>query len=188
MNTSHTAALQAAALDILQTRFGYDAFRPGQLELISALFAGQDCLGIMPTGAGKSVCYQVPACVLPGCALVISPLVALMADQVANCLQVGVRAAYVNSSLGAAEQSRVLTAAASGAYDVLYVAPERLRDPRFIDFARTAQISFVAVDEAHCVSQWGQSFRAAYLDIAAFLHAFTPNALGALGPEGPEGS
>ena len=154
---------------VLASRFGYDAFRPGQEAVVSALLAGRDVLAVMPTGAGKSVCYQVPAVVMEGMALVVSPLVSLMADQVRAVQEAGIRGAYLNSTLTPGQQAEVLRRAAAGAYDLMYVAPERLADPRFAEFARTAALSLVAVDEAHCVSQWGQDFRPSYLSIGQFI-------------------
>lgn len=154
---------------VLASRFGYDAFRPGQEAVVSALLAGRDVLAVMPTGAGKSVCYQVPAVVMEGMALVVSPLVSLMADQVRAVQEAGIRGAYLNSTLTPGQQAEVLRRAAGGAYDLMYVAPERLADPRFAEFARTAQLALVAVDEAHCVSQWGQDFRPSYLSIGDFI-------------------
>ncbi len=157
------------ALVVLASRFGYDAFRPGQEAVASALLAGRDVLAVMPTGAGKSVCYQVPAVVMEGMALVVSPLVSLMADQVRAVQEAGIRGAYLNSTLTPGQQAEVLRRAAGGAYDLMYVAPERLAEPRFAEFARTAALSLVAVDEAHCVSQWGQDFRPSYLSIGEFI-------------------
>ena len=154
---------------VLASRFGYDAFRPGQEAVVSALLSGRDVLAVMPTGAGKSVCYQVPAVVMEGMALVVSPLVSLMADQVRAVQEAGIRGAYLNSTLAPGQQAEVLRRAAEGAYDLMYVAPERLADPRFAEFARTAALSLVAVDEAHCVSQWGQDFRPSYLSIGQFI-------------------
>lgn len=162
-------AVMESALGALKTHFGYDSFRPGQQVLVQAILCGRDVLGVMPTGAGKSVCYQVPGVVLPGLALVISPLVSLMGDQVRSLLDAGVRGAYLNSMLSPSQQSTVMRRALAGAYDVMYVAPERLADPRFSAFAREASVSLVAVDEAHCVSQWGQDFRPSYLGIGAFI-------------------
>ncbi|HIS41205.1 MAG TPA: DNA helicase RecQ [Candidatus Aphodovivens avistercoris] len=161
----------AAARGALKEHFGYDAFRPGQEGVVEALLAGRDALAVMPTGAGKSICYQVPGIVLDGLTLVISPLVSLMGDQVRALLDAGVRGAYLNSTLSPAQQATVLERAAAGAYDLMYVAPERLDDPRFLEFARSAHVPLVAVDEAHCVSQWGQDFRPSYLGIGDFIAA-----------------
>ena len=154
---------------VLASRVGYDGFRPGQEAVVSALLAGRDVLAVMPTGAGKSVCYQVPAVVMEGMALVVSPLVSLMADQVRAVQEAGIRGAYLNSTLAPGRQAEVLRRAAEGAYDLMYVAPERLADPRFAEFARTARLALIAVDEAHCVSQWGQDFRPSYLSIGQFI-------------------
>ena len=156
-------------LTALKTYFGHDAFRPGQETLIDALPQGRDALGVMPTGAGKSMCYQIPALLLDGVALVVSPLISLMKDQVAALIASGVRAAYLNSSLTPGQMDRALENARQGVYKVIYVAPERLDTAGFLRFAQQARISLIAVDEAHCVSQWGQDFRPNYLKIADFV-------------------
>ena len=159
------------AREALKTYFGYDRFREGQEALIGALLSGRDALGVMPTGAGKSLCYQVPALVLGGVALVVSPLISLMKDQVAALKAAGVPAAYINSSLTPGQQREALRRAATGAYRIVYVAPERLDMADFLAFAKAAPLSLIAVDEAHCVSQWGQDFRPSYLKIADFVAA-----------------
>ena len=156
---------------ILKQYYGYDHFREGQIPVIEAVLEGRDVLGIMPTGAGKSVCYQVPALMMEGITLVISPLISLMKDQVGTLNQMGIHAAFLNSSLTAGQYYKALQLAKQGRYKIIYVAPERLETDSFRDFALSEQvkIAFVAVDEAHCVSQWGQDFRPGYLKILDFL-------------------
>lgn len=158
-------------LEALRRYFGYDSFRSGQEALVDALLGSRDVLGVMPTGAGKSLCYQLPAILQPGTALVVSPLISLMQDQVRALGEAGVHAAYLNSALTEGQYTRALQNAAQGCYKLVYVAPERLLTPRFLQFAQRAPLSLLAVDEAHCVSQWGQDFRPAYLQIGDFLQA-----------------
>lgn len=157
------------ALETLKTYFGYDTFREGQEKIVEAILANRDVLAIMPTGAGKSICYQIPALILPGITLVISPLISLMQDQVKALNDAGIHAAFINSSLTENQISKALYLAASGRYKIIYVAPERLENYEFLEFARNVEISMVTVDEAHCISQWGQDFRPSYLKIVEFV-------------------
>lgn len=155
--------------DVLRKYFGYSSFRKGQEEMVDCLLSGRDALGIMPTGAGKSICYQVPAIMLNGVTIVVSPLISLMKDQVNALVQQGIKAAYINSSLTDTQYDKVLKNAALGIYKIIYVAPERLDSVGFINLCRRIKISMVAVDESHCVSQWGQDFRPSYLNINKFI-------------------
>ncbi|NEG55995.1 RecQ family ATP-dependent DNA helicase [Bifidobacterium sp. SMA15] len=163
--------MHAAALAALGRYFGYESFRPGQSGVVDALLRGHDVLAVMPTGAGKSLCYQIPAALLPGVAIVISPLISLMQDQVDALNDVGLPAAFVNGMQTPDEQSMTLAQASAGQVKLLYVAPERLETGRFRDFAARTPIALVAVDEAHCVSQWGQDFRSSYLAIGDFIRS-----------------
>lgn len=176
-------------LSVLKEYFGHDSFREGQDRITDSLLGGRDVLGIMPTGTGKSICYQVPALMFDGITIVVSPLISLMKDQVSALVQSGVAAAYINSSLTHAQYLKVLQNTESGKYKIIYVAPERLCAPAFLGICRNLNISMVAVDEAHCVSQWGQDFRPSYLKIPDFIDAlnsrpvvgaFTATATGAV--------
>lgn len=162
-------AMQAAKKTLADV-FGYDNFRPGQESVIGAILSGRDVMAVMPTGAGKSLCYQIPALVMDGITLVVSPLISLMRDQVTALVHSGVRAAYLNSSLTPRQHMLALDNARRGVYKIIYVAPERLLTESFLSFAREARIAQVVVDEAHCVSQWGQDFRPGYLNIEPFIH------------------
>ncbi|WP_448190255.1 DNA helicase RecQ [Azospirillum sp. sgz301742] len=162
-----------SALDVLRSVFGYDAFRGQQAEIINHVVAGNDALVLMPTGGGKSLCYQIPALVRDGVTIVVSPLIALMRDQVTALRQLGVRAAFLNSSLGAGEARDVERAMVNGDIDLVYVAPERLVTERFLDLLERTKLSLFALDEAHCVSQWGHDFRPEYLQLSV-LHERYP--------------
>ncbi|MDR1299903.1 MAG: DEAD/DEAH box helicase, partial [Oscillospiraceae bacterium] len=155
--------------DALKQYFGHSSFRDGQERLIDAVLSGRDAFGVMPTGGGKSICYQLPALMLGGVALVISPLISLMRDQVMALKNSGVSAAFVNSSLNSEQFKAVYRNIRSGQYKIIYVAPERLDGESFISLCQNMEISLVAIDEAHCISQWGQDFRPSYLRIVDFL-------------------
>ncbi len=160
--------------EALKVLFGYDAFRTGQKDIIENILSGRDVLAVMPTGAGKSICYQIPAMILPGVTLVISPLISLMQDQVSALREIGVSCAFINSSLSGSAYFNTIQRAEYGEYKIIYVAPERLLTEEFLQLAKSLSISMVTVDEAHCISQWGQDFRPSYVKIAEFIEAL-PN-------------
>ncbi|MCB1692876.1 MAG: DNA helicase RecQ [Pseudomonadales bacterium] len=160
------------ALTVLRDTFGFDSFRPPQDEVIDTLVRGDNALLVMPTGSGKSLCYQLPAIVRPGCGVVISPLIALMQNQVEALAEIGVRASFLNSTLDAATASRIEESVRRGELDLLYIAPERLVQPRTLDLLHESKISLFAIDEAHCVSEWGHDFRADYLSLSLLAEQF----------------
>ena len=153
----------------LKILFGYDSFRAGQKSVIDSILAGRDAFAVMPTGAGKSVCYQIPAVLLPGITLVISPLISLMQDQVKALNEAGVQAAFINSSLSEKDYNETIRKARQGTYKIIYIAPERLVTEGFLALAKSVPVSMVTVDEAHCISQWGQDFRPSYMKIVEFV-------------------
>ena len=159
-------------LEVLKKVFGYDSFRDGQEQIVDSILRGQDVLGIMPTGAGKSICYQLPALMMSGITIVVSPLISLMIDQVKALNEAGVHAAYINSALTETQVTKALYNAMMGRYKIVYVAPERLETNRFLEFAMNSDISMITIDEAHCISQWGQDFRPSYLKIVNLIKRF----------------
>ncbi len=160
--------------EILKTYFGYDEFRKGQDKLIEGIVKGRDALGIMPTGGGKSLCYQLPAIALDGITIVISPLISLMKDQVDSLNEIGINAAYINSTLGNKELLDILDNIRENRYRIIYVAPERLNTGVFVELVKDIKVSLVAIDEAHCISQWGHDFRPSYLEIPRFINSLEP--------------
>lgn len=159
------------AREALKVYFGFDSFKEGQEEIINAILSARDVLGIMPTGAGKSICYQIPAVLLSGVTIVISPLISLMQDQVASLNSAGINAAFINSSLTETQINGVYDNIKKGGHKLLYVAPERLSNQSFLDFIKKIEVSLVCVDESHCISQWGQDFRPSYLKIVDFVNS-----------------
>lgn len=170
MSPSEVGIILAQAEELLQKYYGYGSFRPGQARVLKSILEGRDTLAIMPTGAGKSICFQIPALLFTGVTLVISPLISLMKDQVDTLINLGVPAAMINSSLSPGEVERRIAETAAGDYKILYVAPERLGAAAFLEMIRTLQVSFLAIDEAHCVSQWGHDFRPSYRRIVSFVN------------------
>lgn len=156
--------------EVLKKYFGYDAFRPPQAEIIASILAGNDTLAILPTGGGKSLCYQIPGLILPGLTLVVSPLISLMKDQVDTLQKKGIKSCYLSSSLSSQEMEANFKRLENGEFHFCYLAPERLQQTKFLDLSKKLQISFIAIDESHCISEWGHDFRPEYLKIANFVN------------------
>ena len=167
-----STTVQEHATEVLRHVFGYSAFRGQQAKIIEQVASGGDALVLMPTGGGKSLCYQIPALLRPGCGVVVSPLIALMQDQVAALRQAGVEAAFLNSTLSAAEAAEVERSLRDGTLKLLYVAPERLVNPRCLGLLASTEIALFAIDEAHCVSQWGHDFRPEYIQLSVLAEQF----------------
>ena len=159
-------------LDILQKYYGYKSFRKGQEEIINTILNGEDVLVIMPTGGGKSLCYQVPALCMDGLTIVISPLISLMKDQVDSLTSMGIDASYINSSLSSEDYNQILENITNDKYKIIYVAPERLESTEFLNIIQNKNIAQIAIDEAHCISQWGHDFRVSYKKIPYFISEF----------------
>ena len=165
--------MKEKVLNILQKYYGYKSFRKGQENIITSILQGEDVLAIMPTGGGKSLCYQIPALCLDGITIVISPLISLMKDQVDSLVTMGINACYINSSLSSEDYNNILQGIINDEYKIIYVAPERLESAEFLNIIKSKEISQIAIDEAHCISQWGHDFRVSYKKIPYFINNLT---------------